>query len=150
MAFNKRGINAAFRFYGMPEPHKLRAYRPRAANDDLEKHVLTAVGELLAAHPKVLFAVRQNGGALTYSKDGRQVPVWFYKIVTRQPVRISDYWGILRDGRLFAIECKRPSWRMGTEKRELEQAAFLMLVRNCGGVAGFVTDARRADEILKG
>ena len=120
--------------------------KPRATpQDGGEGPVVAAVGELLAAHPKVLFAVRQNSGMASYeAKSGRYAPVYFYKVVTGQPVRISDYWGIMRDGRMLALECKRPSWRKPTDQREREQWAFLELVRNSGGVAGFV---RSVDEV---
>lgn len=159
LADQKRSINAHLRFLAAgsenPRAHLLlesqrpvRDYKPRVDHADLEKHVLAPVGEHLAVHPKVLFAVRQNSGALSYERDGKPVPVWFSKIVTSQPVRISDYWGFLRDCRPFAIECKRPSWQKPSDKREYEQAAFLMLIRNLGGVSGFATSVDQANEIL--
>lgn len=132
---------------GLPALPVKRA--PRIDHEDLEKHTLAAVGELLAVHPKILFAVRQNSGGMQYADaQGKTHSMWFYRIITGQPVRISDYWGILRDGRMLAMECKRPSWSKPSDKRELEQAAFLMLVRNCGGVSGFVRNADEANALL--
>ena len=128
---------------GVPVAPKPRA---RGPVEETEAPVLKAVGELLAAHPQVLFAVRQNSGALPYQNAaGKVVPVWFFKIVTKQSVRITDYWGFLRSGKPFALECKRPSWQRPHSERELEQAAFLMLMRNLGGVGAFV---RSADEAM--
>lgn len=135
-----------------PRPREIKPKRvqaPRADHADLEKHTLSAVGDLLAVHPKVLFAVRQNSGGMQWADaKGEAHSMWFYRIVTKQPVRISDYWGILRDGRMLAMECKRPSWKAPADKREYEQAAFLMLVRNCGGIAGFVRNADEAMALL--
>jgi len=122
---------------------------PRVDHEDLEKHVVRAVGDLLAVHPRVLIAWRQNSGAASYeAASGKWAPVWFYKLVTSQPVRLPDYLGILRDHRFLAIECKRPSWTKPTDKREFEQAAFLMLVRNIGGIGEFITDIETLKAVL--
>ena len=148
-ADQKRSINAAFDFLGLPQfKSKVRDYKPREDHADLEKHVIADVWPLLAEHPNVLFAVRQNSGALTYEKDGDSVPVWLCRIVTKQPVRISDFWGFLKDGRPFAMECKRPSWKKPSDKREFEQAAYHMLIQNIGGVAGFVRSEEEARALL--
>ena len=124
------------------------APKPRAAADpdDSEGPVIKAVSQLLARHPLVLFAERRNSGALPYvNADGKAVPVRFHRVLTRQPVRVVDFTGWLKDGRPFALEAKRPSWKKPSDKREYEQAAFLMLIRNIGGVGAFV---RGVDEAL--
>ena len=111
--------------------------------------MVSAVAELLSVHPKVLFAVRQNSGAASYeAKSGKWAPVNFYRIVTPQPVTITDFWGIMRDGRMLAIECKRPGWKAPRDDRERRQWAFLQIVANCGGISGFVTSAEEAYAIL--
>lgn len=116
---------------------------------DTEGPVASAIAELLARHPKVLFAVRQNGGAFTYdTKDGRSAPVWFYRILTGSEITITDFWGLLKDGRPFAIEAKRPSWKEPKLPREFKQAAFIMLMRNIGGKGGFATSVEEAAAIL--
>jgi len=133
----------------VPEPPKRhRVKRPVDGKPavPLESDVVRAIGELLAVHPKVLFAVRQNSGAASYeAASGKWAPVWFYHVLTSQPVTITDFWGLLRDGRPFAIEAKREGWKEPSTDRERRQWAFLMLVRNCGGVSGF---ARNVDEAL--
>lgn len=112
---------------------------PREDHEDLERHVLNAVGEYLSAHPQVLLAVRQNSGSMPYDRNGRAVPVWFYKLL-RSPddVTITDYWGFLRDGRPYAIEAKRPSWKWAGSEREIKQRAFIQMIEAIGGVGGFV------------
>lgn len=118
-------------------------------SEDVEAPVLKAVGELLAVHPRVLFAVRQNTGAMHYERDGRPVPIWFYRIVRKpEDMTIVDFWGLLRDGKPFAFECKKPSWTKPTKDHELKQAAFLRMIECIGGVSRFVTDVRQADEAL--
>ena len=157
------GINAVLRFYAaasdkpgaMQKAEELqrdlpKQRGPRVDHPDLEKHVLSAVGDLLAAHPRVLLAVRQNSGGAYYSgSDGKQHAVWFYKMMRpAQPLTLTDYWGFLTDARPFAFECKRPSWRKPSSDREFLQEKFLELIRSCGGVAQFVVSADQVQEAL--
>ncbi len=123
---------------------------PRVEHADLEKHVLAAVGELLAVHPRVAFAIRQNSGAASYeAATGKFAPIWFHKwIRAPEPMKMADYMGATVEGRLIALECKRPSWTKPTDERERQQAAFLALVLKIGGIAGFITDARQVEEML--
>lgn len=136
--------------YNLDKP---QGTRQRKAYDDaqLEAPVLRAVGELLAQHPLVLFAVRQNAGmAWSDRVGGRPAPIKFYQIVTGQPVVITDYWGFLTDKRPFAIECKRPVWSEPRTEREKKQALFIALIRNLGGVGGFVRSVDEAQALLLG
>lgn len=140
---------------GKPAPEHLKneiaPKRERAAPDpnDTEAPVLAAVGELLAAHPQVLLAVRQNSGGAVYEKDGREIPVWFYKLVRKpQDITFTDYWGFMRDGRPFAIECKRPSFREPRTPREKRQQAFIQMVEAIGGFGAFVRSADEAQKCL--
>ena len=115
----------------------------------LEADVVRAIGELLAVHPKVLIAIRQNSGAASYeAASGKWAPVWFYHVLTSQPVTITDFWGLLRDGRPFAIEAKREGWKEPSTDRERRQWAFLSIVRNCGGISGFVRNVEEAQALL--
>lgn len=146
---NKRSKAAVLDFYSIP--HSIKPSKARVMTDhaDLEKHTISAVSELLAVHPKVLFAVRQNSGGASYeARSGRYAPIFFYHILTSQPVTITDFWGIMRDGRPFALEGKRPSWKEPKDDREFKQAAFLMLVRNVGGIGAFVRSADEANAAL--
>lgn len=120
---------------------------PRVDHADLEKHVLSAVGDLLVAHPKVLLAVRQNTGGTQYEgSDGRAHSMWFYRLIrTPDEMTITDYWGFLRDGRPMAIECKKPSWKWSGDEREKKQRAFIHMIESIGGVGGFV---RGVDETM--
>lgn len=139
------------------EPIRQRIIKPKRGprlqtGTDIEAPVLAAVGDLLAVHPRVLLAVRQNGGAIPYQNAaGRLIPVWFYRLLRKpEPVRITDYWGFLVSGKPFAIECKKPSWREPDGDRELEQSAYIDLIKRCGGIGAFVTDADQVNELLAG
>ncbi len=120
--------------------------------DELEGAVMREVAELLGVHPLVLWAVRQNSGsAAMRGRNGEVIPVWFYRWVRRRHrhMRITDYWGLLTTGRMFAIECKRRNWTSPSDQRELEQLAFIEVVREAGGVGGFVTSQEQAKVILE-
>lgn len=118
---------------------------------ELEASVISEVSALLARHPKVLFAVRQNSGAaFLKGRDGKDMPVWFYKIIASpEPMRISDFTGELRDGRRFGFEAKRRNWTHPTDQREREQKAYLDMVNAGGGIGRFVTCAEDVLEALK-
>lgn len=140
--------------FGVPlrddlEPVKEKRAHTKSTDDsDLEAGVLREVTALLAVHPKVLFAVRQNSG-MSYNEGG--APIYFYKWArSRVKMRVTDFWGMLTDGRMFALECKRRNWKSPSGEREGEQQAFLMVVRNHGGVSGFVTSAEQAQKIIEG
>lgn len=131
---------------------------PRKPTEDLEGPVQTAIGELLAIHPKVLFAVRQNSGMMQTEYQNKSTGevkssyTWFYKWARRRSkkMRITDFWGMLVDGRMFAIEAKKPSWTKPTDDREHEQMEFMLTVRSAGGVSGFANCVEQAQAILEG
>ena len=147
---SKRHKAATFDFLGIPHDIKPQARRHLVDHPNLEKHVIRAVSELLSVHPKVLFAVRQNSGGASYEQaSGKYAPIFFYKILTSQPITITDFWGILRDGRPFALEAKRPSWNRVHGEREMRQSLFISLIINAGGVGGFVRSADEANALLE-
>ena len=121
------------------------------AKQPLEAEVLRSIADLLAVHPQVAFAVRQNSGMASYeAKSGRYAPVRFYAWIKRPaPMTLPDIWGQLKDGRLLALEVKRSGWTKPYDKRELQQAAFLMLIRSMGGIGEFVTSAEQVEEMLR-
>lgn len=152
---NDAAIKHLARMSGKPVPpemlNNLPPKRERAAPRQLEAPVVAAISSLLAIHPKVLFAVRQNSGSASYeAASGKWAPVKFYYILTTQPVTITDFWGILRDGRMLAIEAKAPRFKGPRTDREFKQAAFLMMVRNAGGIAGFACSVDEAKALLDG
>lgn len=153
---NQRGLDHYALLYNKPQTQHI-AVKPKREivnhtdASELEASVINEVSSLLAKHPAVLFAVRQNSGAaFLKGRDGKDMPVWFYRCITSpEKMRISDFWGILRDGRMFGFECKRRDWTKPTDKREFEQWAFLTMVSNSGGIGCFVTCAEDVIEALK-
>lgn len=141
---------AIFNAMGIPHDFKIRQSKPRVDHPDLEKHVLRAVSDLLAVHPAVLIAIRQNSGAASYeAKTGKYAPLWFYQwIRSPESMTLPDVWGMLITGRMFFFECKRPSWTKPSDDRERRQALFLDLMRAKGAISAFITDAERANEML--
>lgn len=126
--------------------------RVHAKQKPLEQDVVRAIKDLLAAHPKVLWALRVNSGSASYeAKSGKWNPVKFHEWV-RSPctMRMPDFYGMLVDGRALALEAKREGWTKPTDQRERDQAAFLECVRSRGGRAGFVTCVDDALRIIEG
>ncbi len=128
------------------KPVKVRAAPTPSDPTQLEAAVIREIAELLGNHPKVLFAVRQNSGAAEIGG----VPIWFYRWARRRGVEmtLTDYWGCLTDGRMFAIEAKRRSWTRVSDKREEMQQAFINVVISAGGVGGFAVSGEQARNIL--
>ena len=104
--------------------------------EPLEAQVLRAVLTLLARHPRVAWAHRMNSGAGQIMRRGG-MSQWMRFGFPGCP----DVLGQLRDGRLLAVECKRPSG-----KPTAEQESFLKCVNANGGV-GLI--ARSVDDVLE-
>ena len=92
----------------------------------LEADSLREVMQALKTHSLVAWVERQNTGA---AKVGGR----FIKFGWRG---CSDLLGQLKDGRLLAVECKRPKGG----KLSSDQLHFLEMVRNYGGVAFVATN----------
>ena len=152
---SKRHKAATFDFLGIPHDIKPQARRQLVGHPDLEKHVIRAVGELLAVHPRCFLAVRQNSGGASYEQaSGKYAPIFFYKLLRpHDAMTITDFWGIVKTPRFdlylpFAIECKRPSWNGISSDREMRQEKFIALICESGGVGGFVRNVEEANAIL--
>lgn len=126
-----------------PKPRK-----PPTPTDksQLEAAVQREVFSVLAKHPAVLFAVRQNSGMAMSGNS----PIWFYRWARRNGIEmtLTDFWGLLRDGRMFCMECKRRDWKRVSGAREIQQQAFIDVVKSAGGVGGFVTSGEDALALL--
>lgn len=102
----------------------------KRTNDRPEAAALLEVLKALRHHPSIAWCERQNTGA---AKVGER----FIRFGWRG---CSDLIGMMKDGRLLAVEVKAPTGKLRTE-----QAEFLSLVRRFGGVA-FV--ARSCRDVL--
>jgi hypothetical protein len=112
-------------------------------DDPLESERQAGIVNYLSIEPRVKFFIRVNGGGRSL-KGGF---VWFYRLwIGRREQKgrgVPDIIGQLRDGRFFALEVKRPD-----EKPTPEQAEFLSLVADAGGVAGVVCNWLDARKLL--
>ena len=99
-----------------------------------------------------------NGAALT--DDGRHVRFGLGNDSKRLNERwkSSDLIGVTRVvstgagqefGVFTAIECKAPGWTFSGNARERAQQAFLQTVKSLGGLAGFATDRRDYERIVR-
>lgn len=93
--------------------------------------------------PKVKFFIRVNGGCT--KRHG--MLIWFYTLFIRHKKAkgkgVTDLIGMLRDGRWFCIEVKRPN-----ENPTQDQAEFMSLVLSGGGVSGIAETWRDAKKII--
>jgi hypothetical protein len=113
------------------KPFRLKPPEPKEAD------VLRAVLSALAMHPRVAWAHRMQTGAGKLLRKGGS---------TSQFLRFGfpgcpDVLGQLRDGRILAVETKRPSGQPTPE-----QTAFLACVQANGGLA---LVARSVDDVLE-
>ena len=133
--------------------------RQRAAPRSLEGSVIAAISELLAVHPRVIWAARFNSGAASYeAASGKYAPVWFHKFLrSPEKMRMPDFFGIVQmvpiqtfaySDLILAIEAKVPGWTKPRDDREREQAAFLAMIRSAGGIGIFATDAAQVAAAL--
>lgn len=120
------------------KPLKLKAVDP------LEHERQTGIIRYLQLEKRVRFFIRVNSGG---RRMGR-VFVWFYNLFfdgkEQKGKGVSDIIGQLRDGRFFALEVKRPG-----EKPTEEQAVFLSMVNDAGGVSGVVCNWMEAKTLLE-
>ncbi len=130
----------------------IKPVRERAAPRKLEAPVIAAISELLAVHPRVIWAMRVNSGSAVAASGA---PVWFHKFVRRpEPMRMTDFFGLVKsyNGKPFyntiplAIEAKAPGWTKPRDDREREQEAFLAMIRDAGGIGIF---AISVDDVAK-
>lgn len=123
-----------------------RVVTNRSDEWELEASVISEVGQLLAVHPAVLCAWRQNSGSVS---DGER-PVWFWKWVRKpRQMTLTDFLAFSTSG-FVALECKRRSWKFTGTEREIAQASFIDFVKAQGGRGGFVTCADEARKIIEG
>lgn len=101
-----------------------------------EAQVLRACLDVLAAHG--VFCWRNNTGAVTGDYNGKR------RFIRFGIPGASDILGALPDGRIIAVEIKRPGNRPTTA-----QIAFLQTVQARRGVALWTDDAGKLDTILR-
>lgn len=112
--------------------------------DPLESERQAGIVRYLQLEKRVRFFIRINSGGRMIGR----VFVWFYKLFfdgqEQKGKGVSDIIGQLRGGRFFALEVKRP----GEEPTE-EQAVFLGMVNDAGGIAGVVCNWMEAKTLLE-
>lgn len=136
-AEQKRLINAAFDFYGIPQfKSAVRDYKPRKpSGKPLERNILPAIMQALRKHPRVASVQRRQSGV--FLSGNRTVRVGS----PGEP----DISGMLQGGRSFVIEVKVP----GREPSATQQA-HIDRVKAAGGIAGCAHSVEEALAIIEG
>lgn len=112
-----------------PKPRQSRTKKPTTP----ERDILAACLQLLAVHPKVAWAARQNTGGMAL--EGRFVKFGM--------TGAADITGMLRGGRRLEVECKR-SGKMPSPA----QNAYLFMVNKDGGWACWVDSVSKLSDLL--
>lgn len=99
-----------------------------------ERLIQGAALDYLRKHPAIAFAFIQSTG--TVRAKGYYMTLGF--------PGLPDITAMTKQGRYVAIECKTP----GNAPTKI-QAEFLDLVRECGGIAGCITDISQLTELLR-
>ena len=118
-------------------PHSVK--KPVVFEREIQKLILDA----LSIHPLVAHIERINlrAGRL-YGKDGK--PSRFMRSCRKGRVDLD---GFTVDGRVIAIEVKRPSTRNDLSD---EQRAYIDQVKRAGGLSGVATCYEEAEAIVEG
>ena len=106
---------------------------------------------LLASRDYNTELMRNNSGAVT-TEDGRHVRFGLGNDSKRvnKNFKSSDLIGICGDdGKLVAIECKKPGWKYKGDERERAQKNFIDFVLSRKGKAGFSQSIEDSERILK-
>lgn len=98
-----------------------------------------------------IYLFRNNSGVLN-DADGRPVRFGLGNDSQRlnKAMKSSDLIGFTATGRFVAVECKAPGWKGVRGEREIAQEKFINLVRQNGGIAGFVTCVADFHRLLQG
>lgn len=124
----------------IPDAPKPRAKKPQEKVVILEKEVQKAIMDMLKVHPKVVFRARFNRGVMQSSYNGKDSFTQF-----NSQKGFSDIHGMLRGGKSFYLEVKRPSGGVVSP----DQKQFLDMIVAGGGIAGVVRSVDDALELLK-
>lgn len=108
--------------------------------DDMSAEAVLQGAVRLEAARRGIYLWRNNSGALP---DSRGVPVRFGlgndSPQINEVLKSSDLIGITPQGRFVAFEIKAPGWLGPRTKRERAQENFITLIKQNGGIAGFIT-----------
>ena len=105
----------------IPDAPKKRIKSDVPRTDLLEKDIQKQILMLLKRHPKVQWVARFNSG--TFVSGDRYIS-------SNSQSGMSDILGMLKGGRLFAIECKSRTGRIQPHQQD-----FLDLINSGGGLA---------------
>lgn len=125
------------------QPKRKANGKTRHRRDPLERDIQRVILEALRLHPNVARIERTNTGAGRFvGKDGKAGRFVRFGFQGQ-----ADLTGVAKDGRVIAIEVKRPRTRKDVSP---EQRAYLDQVREAGGYAGVATCVEEAFAVVEG
>ena len=98
-----------------------------------ETELRTQILEYLTYHPSVAFVRRYNSAYLHIKTGGKSR--WMHTVKAAKGVEFTqlDIMGMLKDGRLFAVEIKAPGKK--PQKRDKGQLDEIRFINDNGGLA---------------
>lgn len=130
-------------FEAPTQPKRKARGTARHRRDPLERDIQRLILEALRLHQNVARIERTNTGAGRFlGKDGKAGRFVRYGFQGQ-----ADLTGVAKDGRVIAIEVKRPRTRNDLRPA---QRLFLEQVRSAGGYAGVATCVEEAFAIVDG
>lgn len=95
---------------------------------------------------------RNNVGACEDAKSGRIIRYGLANdsAAMNKALKSGDLIGWLHDGRFLSVECKHEGWKLPRtpSAREEAQMRWVQMIRNAGGVAGFVASVADFDNLV--
>lgn len=125
------------------QPKRRAKGKTRHRSDPLERDIQRVILEALRLHPAVARIERTNTGAGRFmGKDGKAGRFVRFGFQGQ-----ADLTGVAKDGRVIAIEVKRPRTRTDVSPA---QRAYLDQVRAAGGYAGVACSVEEAFAVVEG
>jgi hypothetical protein len=142
----------------IPEPREtIKRAKP---NQRLEGDAQDEVIDYLKTCSHVSCIVRFNSATMQEQQRFIRMSTVYAKVWCEQfedyiYPRVCDLQCVKRPGRIVVIEMKKPGWkrskgRSELAKRECQQEAYMQMVREAGGLAGFCTSVEDLRKLLSG
>lgn len=128
----------------MSKAKSFKLAAPRALESDRQSQIIDWL-RMEQARGRVAWFCRVNGGGVKTPTQFIRFYVLYLLGFQKRSKGYPDLHGMLTGGRYFALEVKQPG-----ETATPEQAEFITVVAQAGGIAGVVTGFEDVERLLQG